>query len=94
MAEIARDIGFTFCSLSSDLSASIKLVSRGLSAAADAYLTPVTRRYIDGFRHGFDGALEGKNAIQCDFMMSDGGLTSWKRCDILAPCVFQRQKNY
>ncbi len=79
VARLARDeLGFAFCSLSSALSPTIKMVSRGLSATADAYLTPVTKTYIDGFRRGFAGHLEAAGSVNCDFMMSDGGLTSWK----------------
>ncbi|KAK4947980.1 hypothetical protein LTR10_013033 [Elasticomyces elasticus] len=79
VAQIASSIGFECCSLSSEISPTIKLVTRGLNATADAYLTPVTARYIEGFRHGFKGALEGENAVRCDFMTSDGGLASWQK---------------
>jgi 5-oxoprolinase (ATP-hydrolysing) len=51
----------------------IKLVSRGMSATADAYLTPEIKRYIEGFRAGFKDGLE---KTRCEFMQSDGGLVN------------------
>jgi 5-oxoprolinase (ATP-hydrolysing) len=51
----------------------IKLVSRGMSATADAYLTPEIKRYIEGFRTGFKDGLE---KTRCEFMQSDGGLVN------------------
>ncbi|CAG8808486.1 3809_t:CDS:2, partial [Gigaspora rosea] len=50
----------------------IKIVPRGTSSTADAYLTPCIRKYVDGFVSGFDENLE-KNA-RIEFMQSDGGL--------------------
>ncbi|KAH9897192.1 Hydantoinase B/oxoprolinase-domain-containing protein [Xylariomycetidae sp. FL2044] len=75
---IAEDIGFTQVSLSSHISPMIKAVSRGYSATADAYLTPLTRAYVDGFRKGFVGDLEDGNGARCEFMQSDGGLVGWQ----------------
>lgn len=77
IAELATDLGFTHISLSSAVGANmIKMVARGGSASADAYLTPETRRYIEGFAKGFeDGNLDG---MQCEFMQSDGGLVNYK----------------
>ena len=51
-------------------------MSRANSSIADAYLTPVTRRYIESFGSGFEGGLEafGNKLL---FMQSDGGLCSW-----------------
>ncbi|KAF8245224.1 hypothetical protein K440DRAFT_587359 [Wilcoxina mikolae CBS 423.85] len=82
VGNIARDIGFTHISLSSELMPMIKLVPRATSATADAYLTPEIRRYIDGFSKGFLGGLgaesvkeeEGRKGARCEFMQSDGGL--------------------
>jgi len=82
VGNIARDIGFTHISLSSELMPMIKLVPRATSATADAYLTPEIRRYIDGFSKGFSGGLgaesakheEGQKGARCEFMQSDGGL--------------------
>jgi len=75
--EIAKDIGFTHISVSSQLMPMIKMVPRGTSSTADAYLTPVLKAYIDGFFSGFDSSLrDGTSGTRVEFMMSDGGLTS------------------
>lgn len=80
IGELAREIGFTQVSLSSQLLPMIKAVSRGHSAAADAYLTPVVQKYIDGFRSGFAGKLEDSTkGTKCEFMQSDGGLVGWQK---------------
>ncbi|KAF4987548.1 hypothetical protein FGRMN_10300 [Fusarium graminum] len=78
LARIAEDIGFTQISLSSQIFPMIKAISRGYSATADAYLTPLTKAYIDGFRKGFVGNLEDSNGARCEFMQSDGGLVNWQ----------------
>ncbi|KAF2272194.1 uncharacterized protein EI97DRAFT_445992 [Westerdykella ornata] len=81
IGKIAKEIGFTHVSLSSELMPMIKLVPRATSACADAYLTPAIRKYIDGFSKGFEGGLgtkslkhEGTKGARCEFMQSDGGL--------------------
>ncbi|PYH94393.1 hypothetical protein BO71DRAFT_419373 [Aspergillus ellipticus CBS 707.79] len=65
--------GFTHVSLSSAVATNtIKMMGRGNSASANAYLTPEIRTYLKGFIQGFEnGNLDG---VQCDFMQSDGGL--------------------
>lgn len=78
LAKIAEEIGFTQISLSSQIFPMIKAVSRGYSATADAYLTPLTKTYIDSFRRGFIGNLEDTNGARCEFMQSDGGLVGWQ----------------
>jgi len=75
VASIAREMGFEV-SVSAKLQPMIKLVSRANSAIADAYLTPVTRRYIEGFGAGFEGGLEAFGT-KLLFMQSDGGLCAW-----------------
>lgn len=40
VGELARELGFTQVSLSSSIMAMVKMVPRGYTAAADAYLTP------------------------------------------------------
>ncbi|KAF2805004.1 5-oxoprolinase [Mytilinidion resinicola] len=79
LAKIASDIGFTQISLSSQIFPMIKAVSRGYSATADAYLTPLTRAYVNGFRKGFVGDLEDTKGARCEFMQSDGGLVGWQK---------------
>jgi 5-oxoprolinase (ATP-hydrolysing) len=74
--KIAKEIGFTQISLSSQLLPMIKMTSRGASATADAYLTPVIQRYIQGFRSGFKDGLSSADT-RCEFMQSDGGLANF-----------------
>lgn len=58
----------------------IKMVPRGVSSTADAYLTPILRDYLDGFFRGFDAKLKdghktfGNSGPRVEFMGSDGGL--------------------
>jgi 5-oxoprolinase (ATP-hydrolysing) len=47
LAEMARAIGFTQISASHEVEPLIKLIGRGDTAVADAYLSPVLRRYVD-----------------------------------------------
>ncbi|KAG7043115.1 hydantoinase B/oxoprolinase [Colletotrichum scovillei] len=77
VAEIASELGFSHISTSSSVGANmIKMISRGSSASADAYLTPEIVRYVEGFAKQFqDGNLDN---ISCEFMQSDGGLVSHK----------------
>ncbi|CAK7221350.1 hypothetical protein SEUCBS140593_004541 [Sporothrix eucalyptigena] len=75
--EIAREMGFDHVSISSAVGANmVKMVARGGSASADAYLTPVTDEYIRNFASGFAGGnLDG---LRCQFMHSDGGLVDFR----------------
>lgn len=75
---MAADMGFNQISLSSQVSPMIKAISRGYSATADAYLTPITKTYIDTFRNGFVGELQHSTGTKCEFMQSDGGLVGWQ----------------
>ncbi|ORY63839.1 Hydantoinase B/oxoprolinase-domain-containing protein [Pseudomassariella vexata] len=77
IAEIAKEMGFGHVSTSSSVGSNmIKMISRGSSASADAYLTPEIVRYVSGFAQGFaEGNLDG---VSCEFMQSDGGLVSHK----------------
>ena len=72
VGKIAREMGFTHVSLSSDIMPMIRIVPRGYTATVDAYLTPCIKKYVEGFASGFKGNLEGVNVT---FMQSDGGLT-------------------
>ena len=58
----------------------IKMVPRGVSSTADAYLTPILRQYLDGFFNGFDEKLRDGRLIspRVEFMGSDGGLLDTK----------------
>jgi 5-oxoprolinase (ATP-hydrolysing) len=70
LAEIARELGFTQISTSHDVSALIKLVGRGDTTLADAYLSPVLRHYVDQF------VAQLGDGIDPQFMKSSGGLAS------------------
>ncbi|KAG0216491.1 hypothetical protein BGX28_000005 [Mortierella sp. GBA30] len=72
VGDLAQQIGFTHISLSSSIMPMIKMVPRGTSATADAYLTPCIKTYVDGFVSGFDKNLTKDVSLQ--FMQSDGGL--------------------
>ena len=77
VAEIAMEMGFQHVSTSSRVGPSmIKMIARGSSASADAYLTPTIRAYVAGFARAFEGgSLDG---VSCEFMQSDGGLVSYR----------------
>ncbi|XP_043192342.1 5-oxoprolinase-like [Amphibalanus amphitrite] len=69
---LAARLGFTHVSLSSEVMSMARLVPRGFTAAADAYLTPCIKHYLKSFSSGFRDELRGVNVL---FMQSDGGLT-------------------
>jgi len=64
---IARELGFTQISVSHRVGALAKLVARGDTTVADAYLSPVLRRYIDRV-----ATTLGDTRLL--FMQSNGGL--------------------
>ena len=76
IGNLARSLGFTHVSESAQLLPMIKMVPRGVSSTADAYLTPILREYLDGFFDGFDAKLkDGRlRSPRVEFMGSDGGL--------------------
>ncbi len=76
VAQIARDLGFTQVSASHEVSPLMKLVGRGDTTVADAYLSPVLRRYVDRVAREFD-STEPRTKLM--FMMSSGGLTDAAR---------------
>lgn len=78
VADIARRVGFTQISLSSAVNPMVKMVPRGFTACAAAYLTPLIVEYIDGFTRGFPDALAHTATL---FMQSDGGLVPARSFD-------------
>ena len=72
VAKLAREVGFKQVSVSHEVSPLMKLVGRGDTTVADAYLSPVLRRYVDRIAREFDAA-EPRTKLM--FMMSSGGLT-------------------
>ena len=69
LADLARAIGFVQVSTSYETSPLMKLVGRGDTTVADAYLSPLLRRYIDRV------ADELGEGVRLMFMQSNGGLT-------------------
>ncbi|WP_420591977.1 hydantoinase B/oxoprolinase family protein [Bacterioplanoides sp.] len=74
VGEIAREMGFTQVSLSHQVSPLIKLVPRGDTTVADAYLSPVLKRYVQQVKSGLPRSTDGK-PVDLQFMQSNGGLT-------------------
>ena len=78
VAALARTMGFAQVSVSHEVSPLIKLVSRGDTSIADAYLSPVLRRYVRQVLDEIGGAEDGASPSLM-FMMSSGGLTAANR---------------
>ena len=76
--KIALKIGFDQISISSKVSPLVKIVCRGDTTVADAYLSPVLNKYIQNFTSNLTNSLKSNNKIKQSvyFMMSSGGLTS------------------
>ncbi|WAT17472.1 hydantoinase B/oxoprolinase family protein [Aurantiacibacter sp. MUD11] len=68
LAQIARELGFTQVSASHEVSPLIKLVPRGDTSVADAYLSPVIRQYVEQLA----ARLPDHGSLR--FMQSNGGL--------------------
>jgi 5-oxoprolinase (ATP-hydrolysing) len=66
LADLAARIGFTRIAASHRVAPLVRLVARGDTTTADAYLSPVLRRYVDGLEAAFGGTPL--------FMQSSGGL--------------------
>ena len=71
LASIAERVGFEQISVSHRVSPLIKLVARGDTTVADAYLSPVLRRYVDRVAKSLPGT-------RLQFMQSSGGLSDAK----------------
>ncbi len=72
-AGIARSLGFAQISVSHDVAPLIKIVGRGDTTVADAYLSPVLRTYVDRVAQALnpDDGIDGSRLL---FMASSGGL--------------------
>ena len=70
LADIAREVGFEQISVSHEVGALIKLIGRGDTTVADAYLSPILKAYVDSV-----GADLGPSTPLL-FMQSSGGLTA------------------
>ncbi len=69
LAAMARDIGYTQISVSHEVGALIRLVGRGDTTVADAYLSPVLRHYVDAVARELGD-------VRLLFMQSNGGLAN------------------
>jgi 5-oxoprolinase (ATP-hydrolysing) len=80
-AALARALGFSQISVSHEVTPLVKIVGRGDTTVADAYLSPILRRYVekvaralgDGVRPGGSDPNAGPKVM---FMASSGGLKS------------------
>lgn len=72
IAEIAVKLGFSHVSISTRVGSNMaKIVPRGSSASADAYLTPEIKRYVDGFSRKFEGQnLDDANSCRVTAVLS------------------------
>ncbi|KAJ4371203.1 hypothetical protein N0V83_004419 [Neocucurbitaria cava] len=77
VGKLATDMGFSV-TLSSAVQPMINVVPRGMSAMADAYLTPVIKLYIDSISANFRGGFES-HKTRIEFMQSDGGLVDFRK---------------
>lgn len=72
-ARIARDIGFEHVSVSHEVSSLVKLIGRGDTTVADAYLSPVLDRYVAAVAGSIESPSSERPPLM--FMASSGGLT-------------------
>ncbi|KAJ4418241.1 hypothetical protein N0V82_005716 [Gnomoniopsis sp. IMI 355080] len=77
VGQLAAEMGFS-TTLSSAVQPMINVVPRGMSAMADAYLTPVIKEYISSIESNFDGGFSGETT-RIEFMQSDGGLVDYRK---------------
>jgi len=89
VAMLAREMGFPQVSASHEVSPLLKFVGRGDTAVADAYLSPILRRYVDRVADALGERappappppavplprFAGKDSPRLFFMQSSGGLT-------------------
>lgn len=72
IGDLAHEMGcFEQISMSHKVMSMVKLVPRGHTTSAAAYLTPKITTYLNNFQKGFDKNL---SSVPLQFMKSDGGL--------------------
>lgn len=72
VGKLAKEMGcFTEISMSHEVMSMVKMVPRGHTSCAAAYLTPKITEYLASFTKEFDSNL---NNVPLQFMKSDGGL--------------------
>jgi 5-oxoprolinase (ATP-hydrolysing) len=72
LAALARAAGFAQVSTSHEVSPLLRIVPRGDTTVADAYLSPILRRYVDRVAAELAG-------VRLFFMQSNGGLAEARR---------------
>ena len=72
LAEVAKDIGFTQISLSSQVSPTLKIVGRGDTTVVDAYLNPILRQHVEE-------VVQNVGHVPLTFMQSNGGMAHSER---------------
>jgi N-methylhydantoinase A/oxoprolinase/acetone carboxylase beta subunit len=79
VAAIARDLGYTQISVSHEVSALIKLVGRGDTTVADAYLSPILNHHIDRLRDRLNTAqLYSYGTGRAATPWEDARLAGWR----------------
>lgn len=73
---IAREVGFAFVSVSSQLAPLIEIVPRAQTTVVDAYLSPTIRTYLAEIAEQFSSA--GTSGGRLSVMTSAGGLVDWQ----------------
>lgn len=73
IGDLAHSLGFSQISLSHEVSPLSRIVPRGQTTVADAYLSPVLRRYVDQVESAL-AQLCPDERPQLEFMQSNGGL--------------------
>jgi 5-oxoprolinase (ATP-hydrolysing) len=73
-ANLAREVGFEQISVSHDVSPLIKIVGRGDTTVADAYLSPILNRYVQRVSAALSATGPDEAGPQVMFMASSGGL--------------------
>jgi 5-oxoprolinase (ATP-hydrolysing) len=84
LADMARAIGFTQVSVSHRVAPSIRLIGRGDTSVADAYLSPVLRRYVEGLERALGGAT-GLLFMQSSGALADGAAFQGKDAILSGP---------
>ena len=82
---ICREVGFDHVSLSHEDMPAVRVVPRGHTAAADAYLTPIIRRYLRSFLAGFDFAAPDSDSKSGAESQADSGSKSDASVLVLPP---------
>ncbi|KAB2912216.1 MAG: 5-oxoprolinase [Hyphomicrobiaceae bacterium] len=82
-ATLARSVGFAQVSVSHEISPLIKIVGRGDTTVADAYLSPILRRHVERVAQALSAgpargvpSSQGVGGPNIMFMASSGGLKS------------------